>query len=578
VGLASYRKILFILFGLIIWQFSFAQDSEDVNNPNNMLSESQTPLEKINALLYISDSLLTSYPDQSLNYAEQALRLSENLEYEKGQLQAMIRIADIYWEKTDLETALNYADRAKHLAIRLKDRREYAEAILIISKAYTDLGEYNKSSEMNFEALRIFEQEDDKIGIGKALNRIGYIYFEQENYDKALEYYIQSLDIARETNDLVGISRGLNNVAAVYGNKGEYQSFEVKIREAVEINKKIGRKLWEGINYLNLGSIHREEKNYDTSLFYYSKASSIFTELNNLPKLTAVYISLSMYYSDLSDLEKSLYYANQAYELGVNNNLKKSIYNGAKRLHNIYFSQNDFINSYNYSTIEYQMKDSLDIEKGMSRLSQLELLYEFEKSNQENKFKQQRRDYIYVVVGTFLLFLFVLTIILLSTRQRIRRKNAVIKRKQLESELEMKNKELTSNVMALMKKNEILSEIADKLMEVRDDAVKVETKIAIKRIAGELQKTTDDEIWDEFEIRFKQVHSDFYDKLIQKFPNLSPNEQRLCAFLRLNMTTKEISELTGQRTGTLEIARSRLRKKLGITNTQVNLVTFLSQI
>ena len=126
--------------------------------------------------------------------------------------------------------------------------------------------------------------------------------------------------------------------------------------------------------------------------------------------------------------------------------------------------------------------------------------------------------------------------------------------------------------------NEALAEIADKLMKVRNDAVKDETRLAIKKIAIELQKSTDHEIWDEFEVRFKQVHNDFYDKLMLKFPNLSPSEQRLSAFLRLNMTTKEISELTGQRPESLDTARVRLRKKLGISNTRINLVNFLSQI
>ena len=62
------------------------------------------------------------------------------------------------------------------------------------------------------------------------------------------------------------------------------------------------------------------------------------------------------------------------------------------------------------------------------------------------------------------------------------------------------------------------------------------------------------------------------------FPDLSPSEQRLCAFLRLNMSTKEISELTGQRISSLETARYRLRKKLGITNSHINLITFLNNI
>lgn len=560
------NKILLVFICILVLQYSFAQHTK------------LSPQEEINLLLELSDSLLTSFPDQSLGYAEQAFQLSEQQEYEKGKLLAMIRIADIYWEKTDLKTALNFADQAKTLALQLNSQKEYAEAILIISKVYTDLGEYDKSSEMNFEALKIFESENDKVGIGKALNRIGYVYFEQENYDKALEYYLQSLGIAREINDPVGTARGLNNVAAVYGSKGEFHNFEANIREAVEINKKIGRKLWEGINYLNLGVISRENKNYDTAFYYYTMANDIFTELNNVPKIVSLNIGFSRYFSEINDEESSLSHALFAYELGRKNNLKKAIFESAKQLHEIYRKQNDLENAYKYSTIEYQIKDSLDLEKSMTRLSQLELLYEFEKLNQDRKLSQQRKDYIYIIGGTILLFFFILTIVLLITRQRIRAKNTIIEKRDLENELEMKNKELTSNVMALMKKNEILSEIADKLMEVRDEAVKDETKIAIKKIAKELEKTTDDEIWEEFEIRFKQVYSDFYDKLIHQFPNLSPNEQRLCAFLRLNMTSKEISELTGQRTGTLEIARSRLRKKLGITNTQVNLVSFLSQI
>ncbi len=132
--------------------------------------------------------------------------------------------------------------------------------------------------------------------------------------------------------------------------------------------------------------------------------------------------------------------------------------------------------------------------------------------------------------------------------------------------------------MSLMMRNEVLSDIAGKLMDIRVTAVKDETKLAIKKIVKELQNTKDKGVWKEFDIRFKQVHTEFYDKLIELYPDLTPTEQRLCAFLRLNMTTKEISELTGQRTGTIEMARSRVRKKLGIAHDQTNMITFLVQI
>ncbi len=571
-------RILLITVCLTTGFLSMAQNLKISDSLELALALEKDPQNKVEILNKQTEAFITSDPDRALAFAHRAFDIGEEQNLQEGKLISLINMAEIYWSKTNLKASLQYATIAKELARSLNKLTDYAEALLIIGKIYTDLGDYEKSSELNYEALKILEQQDDKIGIGKAINRIGYVYFEQENYDKALEYYLKSLTIAREIKDQTGIARGLNNVAAIYGNNKDYKNLDLYLLEAIKLNKQTGKRLWEGINYLNLGVSNREQKNYDSAIFYYNQAEIIFKETNNIPKLASVYLGFSKYFSDLNDLDKSLYYANQSYNLGKKNKLKKSVYDAAKRLHEIYLEQNDLINSYKYISVECRMKDSLNIEKRMTRLSQLELLYEFEKSDQEKKLRQQRLDYIYLIVGTIVIFLFILTIILLAARHRIRAKNAIILKKQLESEIDTKNKELTSNVMTLMRKNEILSEIADKLLDIRNEAVKEETKSAIKRIAGELHKTTDNEIWDEFEIRFRQVHSDFYDKLIKQFPNLSPSEQRLCAFLRLNMTSKEISEITGQQIKTLEIARSRLRKKLGISNTQVNLVTFLTQI
>ena len=171
-----------------------------------------------------------------------------------------------------------------------------------------------------------------------------------------------------------------------------------------------------------------------------------------------------------------------------------------------------------------------------------------------------------------------LTITIIFNRNRIKSKNALFEKKILENDLELKNKEMTSNVMSLMKKNELLVEISKKLSVVEKSAYRNETKATVRQIAKELQDNTNEEIWHEFKVRFEDVHKDYYNRLLQLYPDLWPSEQRLCAFLRLNMTTKEISELTGQSVATLEKARYRLRKKLEIPHSKINLVTFLSKI
>ena len=65
---------------------------------------------------------------------------------------------------------------------------------------------------------------------------------------------------------------------------------------------------------------------------------------------------------------------------------------------------------------------------------------------------------------------------------------------------------------------------------------------------------------------------------MEKFPKLSPNEKKLCAFLRLNMSTKDIAALTRKSTSSIDVARTRLRKKLEISGTDTNLISFLAKL
>lgn len=559
---------------VIIFSNSFAQSINHIDSLETALKQKNDPEIKMTILTELSNILLTYNPELALEYSHQTLEIAELNEQPLFKLRAYLQMSEIYLSMTELVLSTEFAIKAQDLAENLSLDNEYAESLILLSKNYTELGEYEKPSALNYQALAIFEEQNNKKGIVNALGQISFLYSALGNTDKALEYDLQSLKIAREINDLIGISKGLNNVAVVYSNMGEIQNFRNSIKEAIKINKKIGHQLWLGINYANLGYINLIEDQYDSSFFYYKKAEALFLELNNAPKLAVTYTSLSAYYSAISDEGMSLAYAFKALEIAEKGHLKQFIYEAAQRLHSIYLSKGDSVNAYVYSLKEFHTKDSLNIENSITKLSKLELLYEHEKLVQEEKNKRQKQVFFYIIIGTILLFVLVLWVIILFNRRRLEK----IERQKLEAEIHLKNKELTSNVMSLMRKNEILSDMADNLMEIREKAVKEETKLAIIKIAEELQKSTEDDVWDEFELRFKQVHSAFYEKLLQRFPDLSPNEQKICAFLRLNMTTKEISELTGQRVSTIEMARTRLRKKLGLANTSVNLITFLSQV
>lgn len=92
----------------------------------------------------------------------------------------------------------------------------------------------------------------------------------------------------------------------------------------------------------------------------------------------------------------------------------------------------------------------------------------------------------------------------------------------------------------------------------------------------ELQHQHSEGFWEEFNVHFEETNPNFYNNLGKEFSALSPNEIKLCAFLKLNLSTKEISMITRKNEHSIKIARYRLRQKFGISRDE-NLVMFLGR-
>jgi DNA-binding response OmpR family regulator/DNA-binding CsgD family transcriptional regulator len=148
--------------------------------------------------------------------------------------------------------------------------------------------------------------------------------------------------------------------------------------------------------------------------------------------------------------------------------------------------------------------------------------------------------------------------------------------KKLQTEIEFKNKELTAKAMFLIQKDEMILNLKTQLTDlVRNTSTELNTKI--NTLIKNLEINQKENVWKEFELHFEQVHEEFYGNLMSKFPELTMNEKKLCAFIRLNMSTKEICAITHQNLKTIEVARTRLRQKLGLMRDE-NLNSFISCI
>ena len=161
----------------------------------------------------------------------------------------------------------------------------------------------------------------------------------------------------------------------------------------------------------------------------------------------------------------------------------------------------------------------------------------------------------------------------LAEKEIIRLKNEKLKAEKL-----FLDKELANQTLSIVNKNKFLLKINRELKrlgdETTDSTVKTKVVLLKKRIDKEIDIHQQDKI---FESYFEEVHAEFFARLNQRFPQLSPKDLRLCAYIRMNMSTKEIATLQNISHRGVEISRYRLRKKLGLSR-DVNLSSFLLSI
>jgi len=535
------------------------------------------PADQIALLLNITDKLKYVDPDQSLAFAKRALELARRGDFPELKLRALIEIGNLEAFKTQLPAALNMALQAKELATRLDNKKFLAEACLITGMIKIFQGDYSDSYESYFTALRLFEGIADASGTVKAMNGIGNICYYQRNFDKAFIYYTKALKIAREHNDTIQIANVQNNLGLVHAERNQVQNAIACFDEAIAIHIRLGLKSRLATNYINLSTAYLQLRAYDKFMTNYQKAVEIYTAAGSQHNLAMCYLMFHDYFKQIHDPENQRKYAFLAYSDGMTYKLKDIVSEAAEALHQFYLENHRIDSAYKYAMIQHAEQDSIDNEHSSAKLTLLEMEYNDNKRLKEDKIRQQRRDFITIIM-IILGISGLVTITLFLSRQIVKTKNIRLEKMHLSDEVDFKNKELTINVMNLIKKNELILDISNQLVKLELTAADPAIKREILQLINSLQRHSSEDIWEEFETRFRQVHNSFYERLLARFPDLSPNELKLCALLRLNLSTKEICELSGQRPSSLDVARYRLRKKLGISNSQVNLVTFLSQV
>jgi DNA-binding CsgD family transcriptional regulator len=580
------RRFLFVIPFLLVLLLGLPGDllgnSISTNKLDSLKLEIEVSIEnseKINLLILASEQCRKQYlQEEATVYANKALSIAKAKNKIRLQVKAILELANINNDFNNINEALKFASFAKVLANENGFEKEFCDASLLLSNLFFILGEYDKSVELSFNIQRSFEQNNNNEGLCQVYDLLGRNYSVMGKDSLGRDYFQKAIKLTKLHNFKEMQGCIIINLANNYGNNGHYIEAISLLKQGSNLLKSSSiNTAIEGNAYINIAMYSFEIDQQDSTLYYLDIAEKYNQKIKNKRNLAGSHRAYAYFYLKTGDEKNFLKHVYLSYSISKSNHFKFQEFQVAKMLEDYYTSIEQFDSAYYYQSIVYNINNEINSQNTLAKLTQFELAKEAEIAAEKQLLENKRKAFINKII--YLIFALILIMLVgFLYHFKIRFRYSKLKEENLQDQVSFKNKEMTIHLMDLTKRNELISDIIKDLIKVSDSAQKEEIKNSINKIALDLEKVTEIKMWEEFILRFKEVHSVFYENLITKYPDLTPNEQRLCAFLKLNLSTKEILSMTGQSERAIVMARHRLRKKLGIESQDVNLITFMSKI
>ena len=562
----------------------------NVLNTGNLNNSEQSLLYYQIAKTYLEVNL-----DSARYFATKGLKIAKQSEYIDGVLKNTIILGDIPLRKDSLIEARKIYLKAIEISEYASDKNSVLTVWLMLGYLHDLLSDNDKSLEYYFMGLHIADSLKLSTQQSKFYNNIAIIHHKIGNNKKALGYYFKAATILKEIEDEYYYANTLLNIGGTYLDMDFVDSALFYLNKSKEINERLNNH-YGLLNYYGLiGELHFEAGDYEKALISFQHQLEEIGKLDDSFFGSSTYLKIGAFmdfgsvYSEIREFEKAIESYQKAMRLAKKSSFLKYIASAGKGLSKVYEKTGNLDSALVYYKLFQKYNDSLNMEDNIKKITELELDYEFQKERKLLQYEKERIESAQKVKGLIYLSIIgacisgLLLLLLLYVRQKDKHKQSLLKehnlqleKESLAKELEFKNKELTTNVIYLLKKNEFISEISNKLKDVDCNTDFIQPKVIVN-IINELDRNTSKEVWSEFETRFQEIYGDFYKRLNEKFPGLTPNDLKLSAFLKLHLSSKEISAITYQSTETLKTARHRLRKKLGLSR-EDNLVAFLNQV
>jgi len=572
--------------------------------PANLLSNTETDSlkeqlqfvegkEKLEILQSFSLHYLFRSLDSCEKYSLATIKLAQHLNDIEIEALANKRLGYAFYRTGDYIKSLSYFKKAHQLFIKNHNYLQAAILTNFIGDAYSQKSDYPKAihyyieTEQSCDTLINVDSTQTSVKRLYAIlyTNLGLLYHRLDSVEKPLYYFNKALLFAEEINDSNRIAASYSNLGMMYKKMNDFDSAKLSYVKSLRISQKTGNRNNEIAALNNIASLYNKRGLSDSALIHYQKASQIATEIDYKYGLSLINRNIAEVYLSRGNYQPAIKNALLALKYAQKTGSLTEIYSNYQLLANITKAKGDYKKAFQYHLQYAALKDSVMGINIRENIADIQTKYETEKKEKENKllkkdidFEKRKANYLFVLS----IVLILMGVVSLALFYFIR-KTAITKKQLAESEsskmeieLESQKREITLGALSLSRNIEFINSLIGELKNL-SDCVSEEGIPNLNNIVNKLSRQQSDSSWKEFEKRFSEIHSEFYSRLINEYPNLSQNEVKLSAFLKLGMNTKEICSITFQSVRAVEAARLRLRKKLGL-NSGDNLSMFLQKL
>ncbi|MBX7154709.1 MAG: LuxR family transcriptional regulator [Candidatus Kapaibacterium sp.] len=493
-------------------------------------------------------------------------------------------------------------------------------ALVGLGNLYEDRSQFDKALPCYKESIELLRRIGSPINLAGALTGMGGICKILGNISESIEYNNEALSIYNQTGNITGAVTVMEILSGIYLHQGD---FEKSIAIALNIIEKLEGTEYKRIlagAYNNIASVYIAQHNYLKSAEYFTKAHDIYAQIQDVRGVCFTNSNIAEVFSDNNQWHEALPYITTAWSMATENKFLDleieiasvygkilavvqsdtealQIYNstfntciefGHKRgaIFLSMYAGNSYYRLGNLAEAEeryqYSLRTALDIGEKQQAMNAHKCLAElYERNNASAQALQHYKEFHTIERLLFneqstkrISYLQVLHETETAEKERdiFRLEN-----EKLQSENEFKSKELSAMALHLVQKNEMLDTLRTKARAIVESYAEKSRQLAIEMVQQIESNIRDDNSWDSFNQQFTQLHSGFAQTLSERFPNLTPMELKICALLKIQLSTKEIAAALVLSTRTVEDHRNRMRKKFGLSKEE-NLATFLASL